>query len=169
MLRPQDIVVLLKLAIQTRGWTFERIADELGLSTSAVHRSVERAAHAGLYRSSSKEPNRPPLVEFLEHGIRFAFPPVWEGEARGMPTAWAAPPLSNEIAQSGRNPPVWPDPRGSSRGIALKPLHPVVPKAARRDKELGELLALVDALRIGGARERDLAARQLKKRIKRQG
>jgi len=165
MLKAQDIVVLLKLAIQARGWTFQRVARELGLSSSVVHRSVERVAHAGLYRSSAKEPNRPALLEFLEHGIRYAFPPVWEGEARGTPTAWAAPPLSNELAQSGRNPPVWPDPRGSSRGIALKPLHPVVPAAARRDRELGELLALVDALRIGGARERNLAMRQLKKRI----
>jgi hypothetical protein len=47
----------------------------------------------------------------------------------------------------------------------LKPLHPAVPDAARRDNRLWELLALVDAIRIGNARERNLAGRELKKRL----
>jgi hypothetical protein len=53
-----------------------------------------------------------------------------------------------------------------SRRIALTPLDPRVPDAVRRDKSLGELLALVDAIRIGGARERGLAAKELGKRLK---
>ena len=48
------------------------------------------------------------------------------------------------------------------RGIGLKPLDPRVPDAVRRDVLLGELLALVDAIRIGGSRERSLAAKELK-------
>jgi DNA-binding Lrp family transcriptional regulator len=169
VLRPQDILVLLKLVAWDRIWTFDQIAHELGLSASAVHRSVDRAAAAGLYRSSAKEVNRPALIEFLLHGIRYVFPPKWGGEARGIPTAWAARPLSNELSHSGSSPPVWPDPHGTVRGIALEPLHPAAPDAVRRDKELGLLLALVDALRIGGARERNLAAKQLKKRLGRGG
>lgn len=99
------------------------------------------------------------------HASRFLFPPEWGGEARGVPTAWAAPPLSKKLSASGKNPPVWPDPRGENFGIALKPLDPRVPGAARQDKALGELLALVDAIRIGGARERGLAAKELEKRL----
>jgi hypothetical protein len=41
------------------------------------------------------------------------------------------------------------------RGIVLEPLHPVVPEAALRDPQLGEALALFDAIRIGNARERN--------------
>jgi hypothetical protein len=37
---------------------------------------------------------------------------------------------------------------------------------ARRDEALGELLALIDAVRIGGARERALAAEKLKGRLR---
>jgi hypothetical protein len=40
-----------------------------------------------------------------------------------------------------------------------------VPQAALEDKRLYELLALVDALRDGRARERELAVKELTKRL----
>lgn len=169
VLRSQDILILLKLVLWGRIWTFDQIAHELGLSASAVHRSLDRAASAGLYRPVAKEVDKRALEEFLVHGVRYVFPPKWGGESRGIPTAWAAPPLSDELAHAGNNPPVWPDPHGKARGIALEPLDSHAPEAARRDEELARLLALVDALRIGGARERSLAAKQLKKRLRRSG
>jgi hypothetical protein len=167
MLRSQDIVVLLKLVAWRRNWTFDQIAHELGLSTSAVHRSLERSARSGLYRPERREVDPVALGEFLEHGARYVFPPVWGGEARGMPTAWAAPPLSDELNSSAGNSPVWPYAGGKARGIALAPLHPSVPDATLKDEAFGQLLALVDALRIGGARERRVAAKQLKQRLRR--
>jgi hypothetical protein len=166
LLRPQDILILLKLLPWGQNWTYDQIAHELGLSSSAVHRSVERAAKAGLYSIERRAINRAELAEFLVHGLRYAFPADWGGEARGVPTAWAAEPLAKKISTSGKNPPVWSDPHGSVFGIALTPLDPRVPDAVRRDETLGELLALVDAIRIGGARERGLAAKELEKRLK---
>jgi hypothetical protein len=62
-------------------------------------------------------------------------------------------------------PPVWPDPQGLERGIALAPLHPAVPELARRDAELAERLALIDAIRLGDARIRKLAAKLLSRRL----
>jgi hypothetical protein len=166
LLRPQDILILLKLLPWGQNWTYDQIAHELGLSSSAVHRAIERVAKAGLYSVERREVNRADLAEFLIHGLRYAFPPDWGGEARGVPTAWAAEPLAKKLSSSGKNPPVWPDPNGSAFGIALTPLDPRVPDAARRDEPLSELLALVDAIRIGGARERGLAAKELEKRLK---
>lgn len=164
MLKPQDILVLLKLATGTPSWTFNSLAHELGLSASAVHRSLDRAEAAGLYDSRRREIKAAALIEFLSHGLQYVFPATWSGEARGRPTAWGAPPLSEQLISAG-SPPVWPDAKGKARGIALKPLHPAVPEAAQRDKRLWELLALVDAIRIGNARERNLAIRELKKRL----
>jgi hypothetical protein len=40
-----------------------------------------------------------------------------------------------------------------------------VPDAARSDPKLYELLALVDAIRVGRARERKLAESELEKRL----
>lgn len=108
--------------------------------------------------------DRTSLAEFLVHGLRYVFPAESGGEARGVPTAWAAPPLSERLTQNGI-PPVWPDPHGSVFGIALEPLDPRVPEAARRDERLGQLLSLVDAIRIGGARRKGLAAEILEERL----
>lgn len=166
MLKPQDLLVLLKLAcVPAETWTFASIAHDLGLSTSAVHRSLERAAKAGLFQPKRKAVNSSALVEFLLHGARFVFPAERQGEARGLPTAWAAPPLSSVLVSSRKNPPVWPDAMGEMRGIAIEPLHPVVPDAVRRDPPLGELLALFDSIRLGDARERSLAGDLLEQRV----
>jgi len=84
-----------------------------------------------------------------------------------MPTAYAAPPLSDQIVGNGDLPPVWPDADGEVRGLTLEPLHRAAPRAARRDPMLHELLALIDALRDGGARERQLAEKELSARLRR--
>lgn len=165
MLKPQDIVVLLKLAGSGDDWTFSALAQQLGLSQSAVHRSLNRLAETGLYEGQSRNVNRFGLLEFLAHGARYVFPAVMRGEARGIPTAWAAPPLADRLSSSRQNVPVWPDAQGKVRGIALDPLHPTVPGAVSQDRNLHEALALVDAIRIGSIRERNLAIDELGKRL----
>lgn len=165
MLKSQDILVLLKLAAEPPSWTFDSVAHELGLSQSAVHRSLQRAREAGLYDSKRRRIKLRDLFEFLAHGLKYVFPPVWSGEVRGRPTAWGAPPMSKALLSSGTNPPVWPDATGEARGIALEPLHRSVVEAVRKDNDLWELLALVDSIRIGTARERNLAQKKLKKKL----
>jgi hypothetical protein len=73
--------------------------------------------------------------------------------------------LKQFIAGGDDPPPVWPFAEGPVRGCSFAPLHKNVPQAALEDSRLYELLALVDALRGGRARERDLAGRELKKRL----
>ncbi len=63
-------------------------------------------------------------------------------------------------------PPVWPWHEGDTRGIGFEPLYKSVPHAALRDPALYQLLALVDAIRDGRARERNLAERDLVERLK---
>jgi len=105
------------------------------------------------------------LEEFLVHGIKYAFPPEKGGITRGMPTASAAEPLSRKMTQA-EPVPVWPFEQGSKRGYAFLPLYKKAPQAALKDPELYQLLALVDALRDGSARERELAKRELSARLK---
>ncbi|MGN6258740.1 MAG: hypothetical protein ACTHN3_13495 [Solirubrobacterales bacterium] len=157
--------MLLKLAEDVPSWTFDSIAHELNISSSSVHRSVQRAIEAGLFDSHRRKVNYPALREFVIHGARYVFPPKWQGEARGLPTAWAAPPLADQILSSGNNPPVWADAQGTVRGIALQPLDPAVPDAVRKDQDLWELLSLFDAIRVGAARERNIAKEELDKRL----
>ena len=48
---------------------------------------------------------------------------------------------------------------------AVQPLYPSVPGAARRDPALYDLLALVDAMRLGRARERGRAEKEISQRL----
>ena len=53
-LKPQDFLVALKLvAWGEQGWTYARLAQELGLSASQVHASVKRGLQAGLLVQAS--------------------------------------------------------------------------------------------------------------------
>ena len=174
----------LKLLADTpRVWTYASLGEELSMSASQVFRSVARAEGARLLGSPISSPflpapgptnraialpflpNKTNLKEFLVHGAKYAFPPQRGAMVRGIPTAHAAPPLNQHFADSFEPPPVWPDPQGTARGIEFSPLYRNVPAAARRDEKLYELLALVDAIRDGRVREREIAARELTSRI----
>ena len=171
LLKPQDLVVALKLvALGDKPWTYILLASELSMSASEVYAAIHRAIQAHLFspaasRSDKPRPVRDALSEFILHGARYAFPPDRGELTRGLPTAWAAPPLADKIAQPDEPPPVWPDLDGEIRGMTFSPLFPSVPKAARQDQVLYELLVLVDAIRGGRARERKIAAGLLTKRL----
>lgn len=166
-LLPYDIVVLAKL-VSYRGNkpSTAQIGADLFLSPSQVHLSLQRLLRSRLIEARKAQPILRAVEEFLIHGVKYAFP-AQRGEAtRGVPTAYAAPPLESQILESGDLPPVWPDAEGDVRGMTFEPLHKGVPKAVKKDPVLHELLALVDALRDGRARERQLAERELSARLR---
>jgi hypothetical protein len=170
VLRPQDFVMLLKLAVTPHqlSFTYAEIAGDLGIAASAAHAGLRRAKAAKLILGTPSSPaalNRAGLREFVIHGAKYAYPATAGPEARGIPTSFAALPLSEVIAQSSELMPVWPCEEGTTRGLALYPLYPAVPFAARRDQPLYEVLALFDALRTGAARERELATQELVRRL----
>jgi hypothetical protein len=165
-LRPHDVVVVLKLAIG-HGASQAEIAVALGISAAEVSNVLVRAAHAHLFSPGTLKDKRrgqlgavriAGLCEFAIHGVRYAFPAKLGEIVVGMPTAWGAPPLAKVIVASRDGVPVWPDADGNARGMAVEPLYPAAPQAARIDSRLYELMALIDAMRIGGARERGQAA-----------
>jgi hypothetical protein len=162
-LKPHDLVVSIKLA-NAGDLTYDQLAASLGLSKSETHGAVKRAKAAGLLLGD-RQPNRPAILEFVLHGVRYAFPAVRGGITRGMPTAHAAPPLAELIVQDNDPVPVWPDPQGEARGASFKPLYRGAPKAARGDTKLYQCLSLIDALRGGRARERNLAKEHLTRLI----
>jgi DNA-binding transcriptional MocR family regulator len=166
VLKGEDIIVLLKLSLADEDWTVRSLAEETGIPRSGVHRALKRLAAAGLFDERRRRVSIGNAEEFLLHAVRYLLPPERDGESRGVPTAWAAEPLASRISSSPDElPPVWPDARGRVRGLSLRPLHAAAPEAARRDPAMGELLALVDALRIGDARVRGVAARLISARL----
>jgi hypothetical protein len=161
-LKPVDIVVGLRLA-QAPGARYEQLRDDLGVSTSTAHASVRRLEGAGLLRPGQRAVNRLTFREFLEHGVRYAFPAHPGMEARGVPTAHSGPVLSSQIAAQDVF--VWPDITGPSRGYVVEPLYRRAKDLPRRCPPLYEALTLVDGLRVGNTRERRLAMAELDRQL----
>ncbi|MBI3565413.1 MAG: hypothetical protein HY079_09480 [Elusimicrobia bacterium] len=165
-IKPQDVLVLLKLCLwRDREWRHVDLAAELGLSQTEVSFALERCRSSGLLDSAKKRVLRSSLLEFLEHGLKYVYPVQPGAVCRGMPTAHSAPPLSKRIRSDPDDQYVWPWAEGSLRGQAIAPLYESVPVAAEKDPRLHELLALVDAVRVGRARERAIALEELESRV----
>jgi hypothetical protein len=168
MLKPQDIVVLLKVhALQEaqRPWTFGELGKSLGMSASELHTALKRAKESDLYFPESRQVWARGLMEFLHHGVRYAFPAKLGSRVRGIPTSHAASPLKERLLSGADDIYVWPSAEGEAEGLMVTPLHKGVPKAVASDSTLHKLLSLVDALRVGRARERELAVEELHSRL----
>lgn len=155
-LRPQDIVILLKIiALDGRPWMMKDLAYSLGISNSEVSESLNRSVVSGFIDPSKKNVFRKSLLEFLQHGLKYVYPQRPGTLTRGIPTAHSAPPLKKFF--KGDENFVWPSAEGSVRGLAIEPLYPNAIQASQNDEELYELLALIDSLRVGKVREQNMA------------
>lgn len=170
-LKPQDIYVTMKLlSMGEAKWTYATLAGSLCLSASETNAAVKRAIHCGLARpalgtESNPQPVAAAMLEFLTHGIRFAFPARAGGLARGVPTGFAAPGLEGLVTEADELVAVWPWAQGSYRGYSLEPLFRHAPEAVQGDQRFHTYLALVDILRQPSARGRDVAAMKIEAMI----
>ncbi|OWP61505.1 hypothetical protein CDA63_19130 [Hymenobacter amundsenii] len=166
-LRPQDIVVLLKLVASgsQRVWLGKELASELSLSASEVSEALARCRYSRLLAPDSgiHQLRARAVLEFLLHGLPYVFAVHPGAHVRGTLTASSAAPLDKTFGVEPAY--VWPNAAGEAWGAAIEPLYPGVVEAVQKDARLYELLALVDALRLGRPRERRVAAQLLEEAI----
>ncbi len=162
VLKGQDLLVLLKIAKRPGDWTYQSLASDLAMSASEVHASLKRSETCRLFDSHTRKVRVHALCQLIEFGVPYFFPAERMARTRGIPTAHSAEPLSSKLIADPEDVVVWPDPDGSMIGEAVAPLYRSAPTAAKRDKGLHFRLALVDALRIGKARDRKLAREALR-------
>jgi hypothetical protein len=164
-MNPLDVAVLLKIAsLKGEEWFQKSLAESLALSQSEISKSLSRSKYAGLLSEDGKVVSKQALLEFLQFGIRYVFPVRPGPLMRGIPTSHSAPPLNKIILSNEAY--VWPSAKGPVRGSAIVPLYNNVVIAVERDRVLHELLALVDALRVGRVREKKFAIEELYRRLK---
>jgi hypothetical protein len=163
-MKPQDILVLLKIiALDNKEWQQLTLAQELNMSQSEISQSLQRSKYAQLVDFSGKKVNRIAFYEFLIHGISYVFPQKPAAIVRGIATAHSAAPI-NEIINTSEVY-VWPYAKGNTRGQAVLPLYSSAIEASLKDATLYEFMAMVDTLRVGSTREKEIAKVALKKRI----
>ena len=163
-MRPQDVVILLKIiTLNEADWQYRDLSALLFISISEISESLNRSHLAGLVDESRRKVYRQNLLEFIEHGLHYVFPQSPGRLVIGMATAHShpfyKPKLVSEINY------VWPDENGDLRGLAIETLYNGVTKAARKDGELYKILASIDIIRVGKARELKMALAELHKSI----
>jgi hypothetical protein len=172
MLKPQDCIILIKLlANPGMDWSQRQLAKALCISLAEINAGIKRLGDAGLLRKDKDDrlfPNINAAEEFLISGIKFFFPAKLGEYTKGVPTSIAAPLFYDKIPLGNDPMPVWPYALGEKKGVALAPLHPSIPKALREnpDQSFYDMLVLIDAIRTGRPRERNLAAELLKEKLK---
>ena len=163
-MRPQDIVILLKLlSIKRTDWQYRDLATDLFISVSEVSASLTRSHIAGLVDESRRRVHRQSLIEFIEYGLRYVFPQQPGAMVTGTPTAHSHPFFKTYFASEIEY--VWADENGPVRGLSIIPLHKGVPAAIRKDERLYQWLAAIDIIRVGRVREIKVALDMLKNEI----
>ncbi|GAB3638955.1 hypothetical protein GCM10027422_45460 [Hymenobacter arcticus] len=165
-LRPQDVVLLLKLiANLQRAWLGKDLARALHLSASEVSEALARCRFSRLLAADPHAlvVQRHALLDFLFYGLPYAFAVQLGAPARGLATGASAPPLRQTFGPEPAY--VWPGAAGSQWGVAVEPLYAQAPAAAQQDAQLYGLLALTDALRLGRPQEVNLARQLLEQQI----
>jgi DNA-binding Lrp family transcriptional regulator len=162
VLRGLDILFVLKV-LASGPDSFANLGRSIGISASQAHSAMRRALESGLLRSDMSV-RHVALMETLV-AIKHYLPAKRGGESRGVPTAHAAPFFTESGGHELSLLPVWPHPEGEVRGLACEPIYKTVPIAALADPRLYEYLALVDMLRIGTARDHELARKELISRL----
>lgn len=156
---PFDVALALRLS--SPAGTLVELAHDMGVVPSQVHASLYRLGVAGLLRPNSRAANMRALVEFVTHGVRYAFPASKGPLAVGVPTAYSAAPLSAEV--DAIDVVVWPAPSHpvAVQGFSVAPLYPAAPILIDRHPATYQLLAITDALRLGDPRTRVIARERL--------
>ena len=164
-MRPQDIVILLKIITKAGSpWQNKDLAAELFLSPAEISISLYRSDSAGLIDyTQSKTVYHQSLMEFIEHGLRYVFPAIPGTMVNGLYTAHSHPFIKAQFSSEMNY--VWPEARGDFRGLAIEPLYKDQVKAAQLDPKLYLMLALIDVIRVGRVREMEVAIEELKNQL----
>lgn len=150
-------------------YTARALEEQTGISKSQIALSLKRCIDIGMARpdrwADAPKVNTKLLFDFIVHGVPFVFHTRYGQLTRGIGTCFAAPVLERHLFSAGDFIPVWPYARGKTMGLTVEPLFKTAVVAARKDPEMYALLALVDAIRLGQPRERNLAVEHLSKRL----
>lgn len=168
-LKPLDVVVALWIAAQARKpWQRLDLARVLEVSPSMISYATQRLRAADILTDADTV--RLQALDAIIPAVRWIYPAAQQSHGRGMPTAHAAPGMS--LGVRGRAY-VWAVPARKGpipstdwvEGTLITPIHTRVPVGASNDPVLYELMAALDAMRVGDPRLHVAGRRALEKRL----
>ncbi len=154
------------------------LGNSLGISKTEIGASLRRSVDNKLLmfvdsqnngllslNESQWQVNKRALFDLVKYAIPYYFAPKQLGLNYGLATGFSAPLLSKELTSAGTTPFVWPSEYGMSYGQAVEPIYKSVPFASSSDSFVYNCFALIDAYRMGKAREKEIAIGLLEQEI----
>lgn len=161
-MKAQDILIALKIvSYEDDDWRIIDLAYNLRISASEIHAGIKRMHEANIMHMK-KHIVKDNLLEFIVHGVKYAFPAVPGMDSRGISTSHGSGFFPN-ILSKGDDLYVWPYENGSSKGSSIAPLYRSVPYFVLEDAFMYKYLSYIDAMRIGRERERLYAENEMNK------
>lgn len=154
------------------------LGSSLGISKTEISASLRRCLDNNLLlliNNSSQsslslidlnwQVNKKAVFELIKYAIPYFYPPKQLGWDIGIPTGFAAPILADEVTSAGNSKFIWPSEHGNTYGQSLEPIYKTVAIASYNDKFIYNCFSLIDAYRLGKAREKDIAIKLIEKEI----
>lgn len=145
---------------ESPNWKQSQLAESLCMSQSEISASLKRSEQGHLLNRDEKILYPQNIQDFLIYGFSYVFPAELGPVNKGLVTAQSHPFFLEQFPPLAI-PFVWAYKKGGSLGQTIAPLHPRQAEAALKDKKLYQLLACLDVIRIGTAREKQLAIEEI--------
>ena len=152
------------------------LGSSLGISKTEIAASLRRCVESNLLSISNSydvvslvdlnwKVNQKALFNLIKYSIPHLYPPKLLGFDIGIPTGFSGPALSEEVTSAGNTKIIWSSEHGDAYGQVLDPIYKTVAYAAYQDEFVYKCFTLIDAYRLGKAREKDIAISLLEKTI----
>lgn len=165
-LKPQDIVILGKLVTDEVWPTQNEIGGMLQLSQAEVSHALKTLEQVGLINIKMKKTNKLAISEFVIHAIKFFYPVEKKGMGRGILIGPSSNLFRGKVDSDEYNY-VWPDSKGTEKGVIVIPLIENLAKLVFENKKLFLFLNIVEICRgLGGVRHIQEAQKMLKDILK---
>lgn len=164
-IKPQDILLLMKILVSPPLIQQKDLSDALLISRAEISYAMKRLLQAGLV--TSEGPSNENALEFLVHAVKYLCPPEFGPHSLGVRTSFSHPDF-DFVQYRPEEIQVWPHASATDRGVSILPIYKTLPEACTRDPKLYKVAALCEMLRSGRAREKSIAALELKKYLKEQ-
>lgn len=166
LLKSQDIIILGKLTTDEQWPTQKDIAETLQLSQAEISHALQTLEQVGLINIKNKKVNKLAVSEFIIHALKFFYPVEKKGIGRGVLIGPSSHLFRNKVNSDEYNY-VWPDSKGSEKGVIVTPLIDGLAKLVTDNERLFLFLNVVEIFRgLGGVRHIQEAQKMLKDILK---
>jgi len=157
-MQPQDLLIALFLILEKKKTYQKDIADRLKISRAAVSYSVNRLIKLNLLSQDKERIMAQTILDFIKYAIHIVYPAQQGPRVKGILTGDITL-LDNTILSDDKY--VWKSSLGHDIGQEISPLYRSAPEIAASEPALYKALQLIDIIRIGNSREKNLAFKKL--------